>query len=107
MSRDVERFVETTRPNRNLDIGAPGISGCCEHPGFEFDVATTRPTLEVTMNDSLSLSCPHCGESFSLALDVSEGSAEFTVDCEVCCRPMKVTVQINNGEIEGLDVEEE
>lgn len=59
------------------------------------------------MNDSLSLSCPHCGESFSLALDVSEGSAEFTVDCEVCCRPMKVTVQINNGEIEGLDVEEE
>ena len=59
------------------------------------------------MTDSVSLSCPHCGESFSLALDLSEGSAEFTVDCEVCCRPMKVTVRISDGEIEGLDVVEE
>ncbi|MSU19322.1 MAG: CPXCG motif-containing cysteine-rich protein, partial [Lacunisphaera sp.] len=46
------------------------------------------------MHDALTLSCPHCGESFSLALDVSEGSAEFTADCEVCCRPMKVSVNI-------------
>lgn len=59
------------------------------------------------MHDSLSLVCPHCGESFGLALDVSEGSAEFTVDCEVCCRPMLVTVRINDGEIEGVDVVEE
>ena len=56
------------------------------------------------MRDSISIGCPHCGESFSLALDVSEGSAEFIVDCEVCCRPMTVSVQIRDGEIEGLDV---
>lgn len=59
------------------------------------------------MHDSLSLMCPHCGETFAIALDVSEGSAEFTVDCEVCCRPMLVTVRINEGEIESLDVVEE
>jgi transcription elongation factor Elf1 len=59
------------------------------------------------MNDALDLSCPHCGESFSLAFDVSEGSAEFTVDCEVCCRPMKVTVHVTEGEVDGLDVVEE
>jgi transcription elongation factor Elf1 len=59
------------------------------------------------MPDAVTIACPHCGESFSLALDVSEGSAEFTIDCEVCCRPMKVTVQINDGEIETLDVAEE
>jgi len=56
------------------------------------------------MTESISIECPHCGESFSLALDVSEGSAEFTVDCEVCCRPMKVAVTLREGEIEGLDV---
>jgi len=39
-------------------------------------------------------------------LDVSEGSAEFVVDCEVCCRPMTVMVRITDGEIEGLDVVE-
>lgn len=60
------------------------------------------------MHDSISIECPHCGETFSLALDASEGSAEFTVDCEVCCRPMTVSVRINDdGEFEGVDVVEE
>ena len=56
------------------------------------------------MTDSLTLECPHCGESFSIALDVSEGSAEFIVDCEVCCAPMTVAVRINDGEVERVDV---
>jgi len=59
------------------------------------------------MQDSLTLGCPHCGESFDIAFDVSEGSAEFTVDCEICCRPMLVAVRVNEGEIEGVDVVEE
>jgi hypothetical protein len=60
------------------------------------------------MQDSISIECPHCGETFSLALDASEGSAEFTDDCEVCCRPMTVSVRVNDdGELEGVDVAEE
>ncbi len=58
------------------------------------------------MTDSLSIECPHCGETFSLALDLSEGSAEFIVDCEVCCRPMTVSVQIADGELESVEVVE-
>ena len=59
------------------------------------------------MNEALSIDCPHCGETFSLAFDVSEGSAEFTVDCEVCCRPMAVAVRVTDGDIEGLEVSAE
>jgi phage terminase large subunit GpA-like protein len=60
------------------------------------------------MQDALSISCPHCGESFSLAFDPSEGSAEFVVDCEICCRPMVVTLEVNeDGELESIDVVEE
>lgn len=60
------------------------------------------------MNDSLPISCPHCGEPFSIAFDVSEGSAQFTIDCEICCRPMQVIVGVSDdGEIESLDVVEE
>jgi len=59
------------------------------------------------VNEALSIECPHCGETFSLALDVSEGSAEFTVDCEICCRPMTVSVRVNEGELEGFEVREE
>lgn len=59
------------------------------------------------MIGALTIPCPHCGESFSLAFDVSEGSAEFTVDCEICCRPITVAVQVADGEVVGLDVVEE
>ena len=57
------------------------------------------------VHDSLSIECPHCGEMFTLAFDVAEGSASFVIDCEVCCRPMTVAVRVSDdGEIEGLDI---
>jgi len=60
------------------------------------------------MQDAISIECPHCGETFSLAFDASEGNAQFTVDCEVCCRPMTVGVSVtDDGELEGVDVAQE
>jgi ribosomal protein S27E len=60
------------------------------------------------MQDAIAIECPHCGETFSLAFDASEGNAQFTVDCEVCCRPMTVSVCVNDdGELEGVDVAQE
>ncbi|HEY8994811.1 MAG TPA: CPXCG motif-containing cysteine-rich protein [Lacunisphaera sp.] len=56
------------------------------------------------MNDALVIECPHCGETFSLAFDVSEGSAEFIADCEICCRPMTVSVRVDEGIIEDWEV---
>jgi transcription elongation factor Elf1 len=58
------------------------------------------------MDDVLMIECPHCGETFSLAFDVSEGSADFIIDCEVCCRPMSISVRVTDGEIEGVEVVE-
>ncbi len=58
------------------------------------------------MNEALAIDCPHCGETFSLAFDESEGSAEFVIDCEVCCRPMNVKVRVADGDIEGVEVTE-
>ena len=56
------------------------------------------------MNESVSIQCPYCGESFEIAVDASGGSAEFVVDCEVCCRPMTVTVRVRGGEVEEVRV---
>jgi len=58
------------------------------------------------LTDSISIQCPHCGETFSLTVDPSEGSSDFIVDCEVCCRPMTISLRMNGGEIEGVDVTE-
>lgn len=58
------------------------------------------------VNEALSIDCPHCGETFSLAFDESEGNAEFVIDCEVCCRPMTVAVRVEDGAVDGVDVTE-
>ena len=58
------------------------------------------------MHDALMIECPDCGRSFSLALEVSEGSSDMIIDCEVCCRPMSVCVRVTDGEIEGVEVVE-
>lgn len=37
------------------------------------------------------VTCPHCGETMSIALDPAGGRAQdYVQDCEVCCRPWRV-----------------
>jgi hypothetical protein len=50
-------------------------------------------------------SCPHCGESIHLTLDLSVARQSYVEDCPVCCRPMLVTVTAADGEFEDLQVE--
>lgn len=56
------------------------------------------------MQNFIAITCPHCGEDFETAFDPGEGGAEFVIDCEVCCRPIAVTVQVRNGEIDSVQV---
>ena len=58
------------------------------------------------MTQSLSIQCPHCGGTFETPFDATEGDAKFVTDCEVCCRPMTVTVKVREGEIVEVLVEE-
>jgi len=56
------------------------------------------------MQESEKIQCPYCGQSFELAVDTTEAKQQFTVDCEVCCRPMEVFLQCEAGEILSLEV---
>ena len=44
------------------------------------------------MQDFETVDCPYCGEPTLLAIDVSAGAQRYVEDCQVCCRPMTVTV---------------
>jgi transcription elongation factor Elf1 len=57
------------------------------------------------MSDFLTITCPHCGEDFEVSFDPSEGGSEFIVDCEVCCRPMTVTVRVRSGEVDSVEIQ--
>ncbi len=50
--------------------------------------------------------CPYCGEPIRLVVDGSVEQQEYTEDCEVCCRPMVVSVSVY-GEETFLDVRAE
>jgi transcription elongation factor Elf1 len=43
--------------------------------------------------------CPHCGEAISMVLDLSAGSQRYIEDCEVCCNPIEIIFQVEEGAI--------
>jgi hypothetical protein len=47
--------------------------------------------------------CPHCGEQIDLLIDCSAGHQEYVEDCSVCCRPIMVSVQIEDGEVVAIE----
>ena len=48
--------------------------------------------------------CPYCLQRISFVLDTSvDGSQTYIEDCEVCCQPIEVTYDCQNGKIEYFD----
>ncbi len=50
-----------------------------------------------------SISCPWCGEVFPTTIDTSQGDYTAIEDCNVCCRPIDVTVVCVPGEIASIE----
>ena len=51
-----------------------------------------------TPSGEASVQCPYCWEHFTIAVDSTGGDLQrFVWDCEVCCRPIDVTLQFEPG----------
>ncbi|MBX3022594.1 MAG: CPXCG motif-containing cysteine-rich protein [Bdellovibrionales bacterium] len=42
--------------------------------------------------------CPHCGESFTTFVDLSQGDSVYIEDCQVCCQPIQFNLIIRDLE---------
>ncbi|MAW07045.1 MAG: CPXCG motif-containing cysteine-rich protein [Halobacteriovoraceae bacterium] len=51
------------------------------------------------LNDACYFMCPYCGETISMSFERFSGSQEYIEDCEVCCRPICVSYEVNDGEV--------
>ena len=52
------------------------------------------PAGDGTAEGEVVVICPHCGEANELGLDPGSGPLqEYVEDCQVCCRPWRVTVR--------------
>ena len=47
---------------------------------------------------TVSVLCPYCGESVELLIDATLPSQQYVEDCEVCCRPMVVSIEASADE---------
>ena len=41
------------------------------------------------------IQCPYCGERIAVLVDVSAGEQAYIEDCQVCCRPISITVTVD------------
>jgi len=46
--------------------------------------------------------CPHCGQSFPLEVDTSQPEQSIIEDCNICCRPITLTIHSRPGVILDL-----
>jgi len=55
------------------------------------------------MLETITITCPYCGESFETSVDLSAGSQRYVEDCAICCKPIEIAVSVSDdGELQGV-----
>lgn len=57
------------------------------------------------LEQTVTISCPYCGEVVTTSVDTSQGGFSTIEDCQVCCRPMQIGIECTAGEITSVDVQ--
>lgn len=92
------------RPNRPKRLTKPGASLGDAH---SIDVRYgLEPVIEIGSSADESgarggvhfhsVRCPYCGEGFETQLDTSSGSARYIEDCQICCRPIEFSLEVDH-----------
>ena len=62
------------------------------------DLDDEFPLGDASAETEATVLCPYCGEPNEIALDAGSGAAQdYVEDCQVCCRPWRVTVYYNDA----------
>jgi hypothetical protein len=60
----------------------------------------------VRPDEFVAILCPWCGERLETHVDLTEGALTYIEDCQVCCRPMELTVEVeDNGALRAVKVQ--
>ena len=81
----------TSKPHEPLDPQSIDALYGLE-PGVEpGDPGSSQATGFVTIQ------CPYCGECFETAVDLSAGSSTYVEDCQVCCQPIELSLDVSDS----------
>ena len=48
------------------------------------------------LSETEFIGCPYCGEHFEILIDVSVQEQTYIEDCYVCCRPISLSVVVDD-----------
>ena len=57
------------------------------------------------LETTAEVSCPYCGETITLFIDLSVEEQAYIEDCSVCCQPMSVSYAASDGELQSVQVD--
>ena len=49
--------------------------------------------------------CPYCAQTISFLVEALFGSQSYIEDCEVCCQPITIRYQAEEGEVISYDID--
>ena len=49
------------------------------------------------------VNCPYCGESLEIVIDASVRHQAYIEDCQVCCKPIKLSIRIGDEGEPSID----
>jgi len=61
----------------------------------------------MSLQDEIEIECPYCGERIVLLVDGSAGAQEYVEDCQVCCRPINLSVTVDEEGVPQVEVRSE
>ena len=47
----------------------------------------------------VEIQCPYCGETFDTRVDPSTEYASYIEDCQVCCKPIQLNMEVEEGQV--------
>ncbi len=57
------------------------------------------------MEQEHDITCPYCWQTWTVLLDLTLPGQSYIEDCAVCCNPVVITYETENGSLEHVDAE--
>src|ERR1700722_14799198 len=96
------------RKNPELDILTRRLASPDEREidqlyGLQPRPAPTKPRAGTPAGRFVAASGPYRGERFEARIELRAGAQEYIEDCQVCCRPMALSIEVEeSGALRGL-----
>jgi len=75
---------------------APDSDGEKKFQPEDYQIVDPSPRQEFRW---VEVECPYCGETFDVRVDPAEEGQSLVQDCQVCCKPVQLSVDVEDGEI--------